>query len=81
MLSDDGNKLVVIDITTNQAGPAIDLGSRSFQLAVLHKSPRATCALDNLILRIDPEKKEVTPRVTLQSPHFIATTKNGVWVA
>jgi outer membrane protein assembly factor BamB len=80
VLSGNGDKLVGIDASTNQPGLAIELGTRCFQLAVVDKVLLATCALDNLVLQIDPEKREVTAQLILQSPRNIAATENGVWV-
>ena len=80
VLSGAGDKLIGIDVITNQPSPAIDLGTRCFQLGVVDQMLMATCALDNLVLQIDPAKREVTARVTIKSPRFIAGTENGVWV-
>jgi DNA-binding beta-propeller fold protein YncE len=81
VLSGNGDKLVGIDITTNQPSPAIDLGVRCFQVEAVGKSLLATCKLDNLVLRIDPEKMEVTERLTFSSPLNIAATDNGIWLS
>ena len=81
VLSGSGDKLIGIDVTTNQPGPAIDLGARCFQVAVVNSSLLVTCRLDNLVLRIDPEKMEVSERLTIPSPRNIATTENGVWLS
>jgi hypothetical protein len=81
VLSGNGDKLVGIDITTNQPSPAIDLGTRCFQVAVVDKSLLVTCRLDNLILRVDPEKGEVTERLEFPSPLNIAATENGIWLS
>lgn len=80
VLSGRGEKLVGIDVTSNEPGPAIDLGTRCFQLAVAENSLLATCTLDNLVLRIDPEKREVITRATVMNPRNIAAAKNGIWV-
>jgi DNA-binding beta-propeller fold protein YncE len=81
VLSGNGDKLVGIDITTNQPSPAIDLGTRCFQVAVVSNSLLLTCKLDNLMLRIDPEKMEVTERLTFPSPRNITATENGIWLS
>jgi outer membrane protein assembly factor BamB len=81
VLSGNGDKLVGIDITTNQPSPAIDLGARCFQVAVVNRSLLVTCRLDNLILRIDPEKMEVTERLTITSPRTMAATEKGIWLS
>lgn len=81
VLSGNGDKLVGIDLTTNQPGPAIDLGARCFQVEAVGKSLLATCRLDNLVLRIDPEKMEVTDRLTFSSPLNIVATENGIWLS
>jgi DNA-binding beta-propeller fold protein YncE len=81
VLSGNGDKLVGIDITTNQPSPAIDLGVRCLQVEAVGKSLLATCRLDNLVLRIDPEKMEVTDRLTFSSPRNIAATENGIWLS
>lgn len=81
VLSGNGDKLVGIDITTNQPGPAIDLGVRCSQVEAVGKSLLVTCRLDNLVLRIDPEKMEVTDRLTFSSPLNIAATENGIWLS
>lgn len=80
VLTEDGDTLVGIDGTTNQPGPGIDLGARCFQLAATDKSLLATCALEDLVLQIDPERREVTARAALKNPRNIAATENAVWV-
>jgi outer membrane protein assembly factor BamB len=81
VLSGNGDKLVGIDITTNQPGPAIDLGVRCSQVEAVGKSLLVTCRLDNFVLRIDPEKMKVTDRLTFSSPLNIAATENGIWLS
>jgi hypothetical protein len=81
VLSGNGDKLIGIDITTNQPSPAIDLGSRCFQVAVVNSSLLVTCRLDNIVLRIDPENMKVTERLTITSPRSIIATENGVWLS
>lgn len=80
-LTGSGSKLVGIDVSTNQANPAIDLGMRCFQLSALNDILYASCGVDNLVLKIDPEKKEIIARQTVQSPGFIFVAKDGVWVS
>ena len=80
VLSGDGSELIGIDVGNNQPSSAIDLGARCFQLAVDGQSLLATCALEDLVLRIDPEKGEVTQRVPLQKPRNIIANQNSVWV-
>jgi len=81
VLAGNGDKLVGIDITTNQPSPAIDLGARCFQVAEVNNSLLVTCRLDNLMLRIDPEKMEVTERLTFPGPHSITATGNEIWLS
>lgn len=81
VLSGNADKLVGIDVTTNQPGPAIDLGVRCSQVDAVGKSLLVTCRLDNLVLRIDPEKMEVTDRLKFSSPLNIAATENGIWLS
>lgn len=80
VLTDNGNKLVGIDTTTNQPGPTIDLGARCFQTAPTERMLLVTCRLDNLILVVDPEKMEVTQRLTFTGARNIVATENGIWV-
>lgn len=80
VLTENGSKLVGIDVATNQLGSAIDLGTRCFQLAPMEEMLLATCGLDNLLLQIDLAKGEVTKRVTIHSPRNVAAAENGVWV-
>lgn len=80
VLVDNGNSLVGIDVTTNQPSPTIELGTRCFQLAATDKVLLATCATDNLVLEIDPAKREVTKRVNLKNPRNIVAAKNAIWV-
>ena len=80
VLTDNGNKLVGIDITTDQPGSAIDLGARCFQVAAMGSSLLVTCKLDNLLLQVDPESMQVTERRTFSSPWNIAMTEDGIWV-
>ncbi|HET9907915.1 MAG TPA: hypothetical protein VFQ23_14790 [Anaerolineales bacterium] len=82
VLTGDGSKLIGIDVTNNQPNPAIDLGTRCFHLAALGNILYASCGLDNLVIKIDLEKKEVLARQTLQNhPKFIAAAKSGLWVS
>ena len=81
VLTGSGDTLVGIDVTNSEVSPPIDLGARCFQLALVGKSLMATCSLDNVILQIDPEKREVTRRVDIKNPRFIAGDENGVWLA
>jgi hypothetical protein len=81
VLSGNGEKLIGIDVTTNQPSPAIDLGARCFQLATLDTALLATCKLDNVVIKIDPDKKQIIARQTLQNPQEIAAAKNGIWVS
>lgn len=80
VLTGKGDELIGIDATSNEPSPAIDLGARCFQVAVAENSLLATCALDDLLLRIDPEKREVISRATVMNPRNIAAAKNGIWV-
>lgn len=77
----DGSKLVGIDVSNNQVNPAIDLGMRCFHLAAFNNVLYASCGLDNLVIKIDPAKKEVITRQTVQTPGFIFAAKDGVWVS
>jgi len=81
VLTGNGDKLAGIDVTTNQPGPEIDLGARCFQVEAAGKFLLATCRLENLVLRIDPEKMEVTERLTFSSPLNISATENGIWLS
>lgn len=81
VLSGNGDKLVGIDIATNQPSPAIDLGARCFQVAVVSESLLVACKLDNLLLRIDPAKMEVTERLTFPNPRNIVAIENGIWLS
>jgi DNA-binding beta-propeller fold protein YncE len=81
VLSGNGDKLVGIDITTNQPSPAIDLGARCFQVAVMSEALLVTCKLDNLLLRIDPAKMQVSERLTFPNPRNIVVTENGIWLS
>lgn len=81
VLSGSGDQLVGIDVATNQPSSTIDLGARCFQLALVDHALMASCALEDLVLRIDVEKKQVTARVALKRPGYIAGNQDGVWVA
>ncbi len=81
VLSGNGEELVGIDTTTNQPGPPIDLGVRCFQVEAVGESLLATCRLDDLVLRIDPERMEVTDRLTFSNPLNIAAAENGIWLS
>lgn len=80
VLSGIGDELIGIDVATNQPSPAIDLGTRCFQLAATDKALFAACTIDNLVLQIDPESREVVARVTVNNPRTIAATESAVWV-
>jgi len=80
VLVGNGSQLVGINVTTNQAEPAIELGSRCFQLAAVGDQLVATCKLDNRVILIDPEQKAVVAEATVPSPDVMAAAPNGVWV-
>ncbi len=81
VLSGNADKLIGIDVNTDQPNPAIELGAHCLQLAAFDNFLYVTCRQDNLILKIDPVKKEVVSRQTLEGPDFIVVDKNGVWVS
>lgn len=81
VLVDGGGRLIGIDVTTNRVSSTIDLGARCFQLAAVGAVLMATCPLDDLVIRIDPERGEVTAQVTLQRPGYLAGNEDGIWVA
>jgi hypothetical protein len=80
VLSGNGDKLIGIDVTTNQPGPALDLGVRCFQLAATQDALFAACGLEDLLLRVDPQTQEITARVNIRSPRNISAAENAVWV-
>ena len=81
VLTENGSKLVGIDVTNNQANPAIDLGIRCFHLAALDNILYASCGSDQLVLKIDPEKKEIIAQQNVKDPFFIFAASNGIWVS
>jgi len=81
VLTERGTKLVGIDVSSNQANPAIDLGTRCFSIAALDNMLYATCRFDSLVIKIDPKKKKVVASQTVQDPGFIFAAKGGVWVS
>jgi outer membrane protein assembly factor BamB len=81
VISGNADKLVGIDVKTNQAAAPIDLGARCFQLAAMKDTLLASCPLDDLILQIDPEKGQVIARVSIKDPRFLVTAAKAVWVA
>ena len=81
VLTGDGSKLVGIDVSNNQPNSAIDLGVHCFQLAALDNMLYATCAVDNLVIKIDPARKEVVARQTLSGSQTLSAAKNGIWVS
>lgn len=80
VLADDGHKLIGINVRTHQLGPPIELGARCFQLTAAADSLLASCASDDVVLRIDPRTREVTARAPVDNPHEIAASREGVWV-
>lgn len=80
VLTGKGDQLIGIDVTTNEITPAIDLGVRCFQLAVIDETLYATCAPDNLVLQIDPLKRKVTRRIDIKNPRLISGNENSLWI-
>jgi outer membrane protein assembly factor BamB len=80
VLSGNGDKLVGIDVTTNQPNPAIDLGLNCNQIAPLNEFLLASCTKDNIILKIDSKTSQVVDRISVETPHFIVSTKDSLWV-
>lgn len=81
VLTGDARQLVGIDVATGDVTAPIDLGARCFQLAALEGSLLASCALENLLLQIDPQNGQVTARVPMQGPRWITVGADAVWVA
>lgn len=80
VLSGNADKLVGIDVTTNQPGQAIELGVSCFQLAATDDALVATCQRENLILKIDPTTGQITGRMMLDEPEMIAAAGDAIWV-
>ena len=81
VLTGDGSKLVGIDTATNEAGPAVDLGVRCFQVAAAGDTLLVTCKLANLLLRVDPQSMQVVQQVSISpSPWNIRASEDAVWV-
>jgi len=80
VLTGKGDQLIGIDVTTNKIAPAMDLGVRCFQLAAINRSLYATCGYDNVILEIDPAKREVKRRIDIDGAIFIDGNENSLWV-
>lgn len=81
VLAGNGDKLVGIDVTTNQPNPTIDLGLNCNQLASLNEFLLVSCTKDNLILKIDSKTSQVVDKISVDTPHFIVNTKDSLWVA
>lgn len=75
-----GDQLVGIDSVTNRPGQPIDLGTRCFQLAAAGDTLLATCSLDNQVIRIDPQTREVITRATISNPRLISAAGDSIWV-
>ena len=67
VLTGEGSKFVGIDASNSQPNPSIYLGNRCCHLAALGHILYASCALDNLVLKIDTQKREVVARQPLQN--------------
>lgn len=80
VLTGDGDKLVGIDVATNEPGPAIDLGVRCLQLSAARGSLFATCRNENVILQIDPGSGQITRRIEVEGPEFVAADDSSLWV-
>jgi glutamine cyclotransferase len=80
VLSGDGNQLVGIDTSSNEAGQPIDLGKRCFQLAATGSAIVATCTLDDTVLLLDPATGQIIAQATLNEPRLVAADDQAVWV-
>jgi hypothetical protein len=79
VLSAGGNAVTVVD-PVSQATKSYPLPGRCLQLAASEAVVVATCAVDNLVVALDPETGEVTAQVSLDSPRIAAATEGDVWV-
>lgn len=80
VLTGKGDQLVGINVTTNEIAPALDLGVRCSQLAAINGSVYATCGYDNVVLQIDPAKKEVSRRIDIEGAVFIDGNESDLWI-
>lgn len=81
VLTADGAELTGIGLTDSRPGKPIPLGSYCTDLAVGSSAALwVICASDGLLLRVDPQAREITGRVALPLPRNAAVADH-VWVS
>lgn len=79
VLTADGTAVTVVDPAT-QATTSYPLPVRCLQLAASEAVVVATCALDDLVVALNPEDGSELARVSLESPRIAAASGSDVWV-
>jgi hypothetical protein len=80
ILVGDGSTLVGLNSGTGKTESEIDLGARCLDVAADTTSVWALCALDDVVLRVDPATGDMLDRVDVTEPRSIAFSDGAVWV-
>jgi len=80
VLTDGGSTLVGLDPESGDVTGEVALDARCFDVAVDQASVWVVCALDDVVLRIDPASLEVVDRIDVTEPRGVAFSEGAVWV-
>ena len=80
VLTGDGSTLVGLDPETGDVIDEIALDVRCIDVAIDEGSVWVACALDDVVLRIDPANSTVIDRLELTEPHRVAFSEGAIWV-
>jgi outer membrane protein assembly factor BamB len=80
VLAGDGGTLIGLNSGTGTSEIELDLGARCLDVAADERSVWVSCALDDVVLRVDPVAAEVVDRVDIVEPRAVAFSPGAVWV-
>jgi len=80
VLTDGGSTLVGLEPETGDVTGEVTLDARCLDVAVDQASVWLACALDDVVLRIDPASLEVVDRIDVMEPRGVAFSEGAVWV-
>lgn len=80
VLTGDGSTLVGLDPETGAVRSETALGARCFDVRVDDASVWLACALDDVVLRVDPVTSGVVDRIEVIEPRGLAFSDGAVWV-
>jgi len=80
VLTGDGSTLAGIDPETGAVTVEIALDAMCIDVAIDDTSVWVACALDDVVLRVDPATSMVVDRLEVAEPYGVAFTEGAAWV-